>query len=78
MKRRNRAGPEHGYAVGTEDEPVPPPVVLWQEEVHKPGLYDLEFDTSLLSSEQCAEQIRTRLAKGPPGTAFRQLARSAR
>ncbi len=78
MKRRDRAGLEAGYAVSTADEPVPPPVVLWQEEVHKPGLYDLEFDTSRLSSEQCAEQIRTRLAEGPPGTAFRQLARAAR
>ena len=74
MKRRNEAGREGGYAVGTDDEPVPPPVVLWQEEVHKPGIYDLEVDTSLLSPEECAEAIRTRLEDGPPPSAFRQLA----
>ena len=77
MKRRNQAGPEGGYVVGTDDEPVPPPVVLWQEEVHKPGIYDLEVDTSLLSAKDCAEEIRQRLAEGPPGTAFQQLAERA-
>jgi chloramphenicol 3-O phosphotransferase len=51
-----------------------PAVLLWQEEVHKPGIYDLEVDTSLLSPEECAEVIRTRLAEGPAGDAFRQLA----
>jgi chloramphenicol 3-O phosphotransferase len=77
MKRRNQAGLEGGYVVGTDDEPVPPPVVLWQEEVHKPGIYDLEVDTFLLSPQGCAEEIRQRLAEGPPGTAFQQLAERA-
>lgn len=74
MKRRNQAGREGGYVVGTDDQPVPPPVVLWQEEVHKPGIYDLEVDTSLLSPQDCAQEIRQRLAEGPPGTVFQQLA----
>jgi chloramphenicol 3-O phosphotransferase len=74
MKRRNEAGPGRGYAVGTPEEPVPLPVLLWQEEVHKPGIYDLEVDTSRLSPEDCAAEIRRRLAEGPPGDAFRQLA----
>jgi chloramphenicol 3-O phosphotransferase len=74
MKRRNQAGREGGYVAGTDDDPVPPPVALWQEEVHKPGIYDLEVDTSLLSPQGCAEVIRQRLAEGPPGTAFQQLA----
>jgi len=74
MKRRNQAGGEGWYVVGTDDESVPPPVVLWQEEVHKAGIYDLEVDTSLLSPQDCAEEIRQRLAEGPPGTAFQQLA----
>ncbi len=78
MKRRSQAGPGGGYVVGTDDEPVPPPVVLWQEEVHKPGIYDMEVDTSLLSPQECAEQIRTRLAEGPQGTAFRQLSQGTR
>ncbi len=73
MRRRNEAGPGRGYVVGTLDEPIPPPVRLWQEEVHKPGIYDLEVDTSQFSPQECAEQIRSRLADGP-GTAFQQLA----
>jgi chloramphenicol 3-O phosphotransferase len=75
MRRRNEGGPGSGYAVGTPEEPVPPPVLLWQEEVHKPGIYDMEVDTSLLSPEECAEAIRKRLDEGPPATAFEQLAR---
>ena len=78
MKRRNQVGAEGGYVVGTDDEPVPPAVSLWQEEVHKPGIYDMEFDTSLLSPLECTEQIRRRLAEGPPGSAFRRLSELAR
>lgn len=77
IKRRNQSGRERRYVVGTDDKPVPPPVVLWQEEVHKPGIYDLEVDTSLLSPHGCAEEIRQRLAEGPPGTAFQQLSERA-
>ena len=77
MKRRNQAGREGGYVVGTDDEPVPPPVVLWQREVHIPGIYDLEVDTSLLSPEECAEVIRRRLEDGPSPSAFQQLAKRA-
>ncbi len=73
MERRNEAGPGR-YVVGTDDEPVPPPVVLWQEEVHKPGIYDMEVDTSVLSPEECAEAIRRRLEDGPPPSAFEELA----
>ncbi len=42
MKRRKQAGSKGRYAAGTDEEPVPPAVVLWQEEVHRPGIYDLE------------------------------------
>ncbi len=73
MKRRNESPPGR-YVVGSPDEPFPPPVLLWQEEVHKPGVYDLEVDTSLRSPEGCAGEIRQRLAEGPPGAAFQQLA----
>ena len=73
MKRRNESPPGH-YTVGTPNDPVPAPVRLWQEEVHKPGIYDLEVDTSMLSPQDCADEIRRRLAEGPPGTAFQQLA----
>lgn len=56
------------------DEPVPRAVRLWQREVHIPGIYDLEVDTSLLSPEECAEVIRRRLEDGPPPSAFERLA----
>jgi chloramphenicol 3-O phosphotransferase len=59
---------------GSSDEPAATAVVLWQEEVHKPGIYDLELDTSRLSPRDCADVIRQRLAEGPPGTAFQQVA----
>lgn len=48
---------------------------LWQREVHIPGVYDIEVDTSLLSPEECAGKIRHHLEEGSAPTAFRQLAR---
>ena len=74
MRRRNEAGPGRGYARGTPEVPIPPPVALWQEAVHDPGHYDLEVDTSELTPEECAARIRARLDDGPPGTAFADLA----
>jgi chloramphenicol 3-O phosphotransferase len=56
------------------DAPVPAPVRLWQQQVHIPGIYDLEIDTSVLGPEACAAAIRQRLERGPPPTAFQQLA----
>jgi chloramphenicol 3-O phosphotransferase len=79
MERRNagQAGREGQYATGTPAHPIPPPVALWQREVHIPGIYDLEVDTSVLSPAECAEAIRRRLDEGPPPTAFEQLARGS-
>lgn len=74
MRRRNAAEPGRGYARGTSDDPIPAPVALWQEEVHRPGIYDLEVDTSKLSPRQCAERIRARLDEDRPPSAFRRLA----
>jgi chloramphenicol 3-O phosphotransferase len=59
-----------GYA---DDGSVPKPVSLWQQAVHVPGIYDLEVDTSVLSSEECADLIRQRLEHGPPPSAFQRL-----
>jgi chloramphenicol 3-O phosphotransferase len=56
------------------DGSIPAPVRLWQQAVHDPGIYDLEVDTSLLTSEECAEMIRQHLHAGPPPSAFRRLA----
>jgi chloramphenicol 3-O phosphotransferase len=73
MERRN-ASPEDHYAKGTEEIPIPEPVQRWQDEVHAGVFYDLEVDTSLLTPSQCADRIRVRLQKGPPGSAFENLA----
>jgi chloramphenicol 3-O phosphotransferase len=76
MERRNTGQPgrEREYATGSEAEPVPAPVLRWQNAVHVPGIYDLEVDTSQLSPEESAAAIRRRLDAGPPGSAFTQLA----
>lgn len=52
---------------------VPVPAVRWQEELHRPGIYDLEVDTSTLTPGQCAEAILHRIDSGVP-KALRQLA----
>ena len=46
---------------------------LWQQEVHDPGIYDLEVDTSELSPGECAAVIRQHLETGEAPTAFRRL-----
>lgn len=73
MRRRAESEPGR-YARGTPDDPIPASVRLWQEEVHRPGVYDLEVDTSRLSPQECAAAIRARLEDGPAGTAFARLA----
>ncbi len=60
-----------GYA---SDGSVPAPVNRFQHDIHVPGVYDLEVDTSILSPEACADQIRQRLDAGPPPSAFQRLA----
>jgi len=80
MQRRKAAQSEDSadYDVGNDAEPVPQPVLLWQREVHKPGIYDLEIDTSLFTPQQCATAIQQRLTEGPTPDAFQQLAKLGR
>src|SRR4029077_19226617 len=80
MERRNagQVGREREYATGSEAEPVPAPVLRWQNAVHVPGIYDLEVDTSRLSPDESAAAIRRRLDAGPPGSAFAQLVADAK
>ncbi|WP_027036674.1 chloramphenicol phosphotransferase CPT family protein [Mesorhizobium ciceri] len=78
MERRAASAADKGYVTGSADDPLPLPVRLWQEEVHRPGVYDLEVDTSLLSPEQCADAIRRRLEQGiARPSAIEQLAQTA-
>ncbi|HEU0174303.1 MAG TPA: chloramphenicol phosphotransferase [Blastocatellia bacterium] len=71
MDRRRATG---FYAGNSADAPAPQPVLLWQQEVHIPGIYDLEVDTASLSPEECAAMIRRRLEYGPPPSACQRLA----
>jgi chloramphenicol 3-O phosphotransferase len=77
MQRRLAEGPERHstyIAVGANG-PVPTPVIAWQEEVHRPGIYDLEVDTSMKNPEACAAEIRQFLARSlPHPTAFERIA----
>jgi chloramphenicol 3-O phosphotransferase len=71
MQRRRDTGMN---AESSADSPVPHPILRWQSEVHIPGIYDLEVDTSTMSPGECAEAIRKRLSESPPPSAFQRLA----
>lgn len=75
MQRRNagQAGREGEYGTGTLDAAIPLPVKLWQEAVHRHGIYDLEVDTSFNSAQACAEMIRQRLVDFEGQSAFQRL-----
>jgi chloramphenicol 3-O phosphotransferase len=75
LGRRTRLDVAQGWESGvvSEDSPVPEAVRRWQEEVHRPGLYDLEVDTSASSPEQCADAIRQRLERHPEPTALERI-----
>jgi chloramphenicol 3-O phosphotransferase len=68
MERRRAVG-GHGYAVAEPGEPVPEPVLRWQNEIHASWTYDIDVNTSTQTSQQCAVAIRSRLEEGP-GKAF--------
>ena len=70
IMERRRANPQ-GYLAG---DGIPEPVQRWQDAVHRPGLYDLEVDSSVLTPEAAATRIELRLATPPE--AFMALAAS--
>jgi chloramphenicol 3-O phosphotransferase len=63
-----------GQPFSTASKELQEAVVRWQEAVHAHMTYDLEVDTSSLSSGECADLIASRLSAGPPGNAFHRLA----
>ncbi len=65
-----------GWSTGKHPDgaSAPPTVRLWQHEVHLPGIYDLELDTSMLSPEECATMIRQHLETGQAPSAIQRLA----
>ncbi|MET0437972.1 MAG: chloramphenicol phosphotransferase [Devosia sp.] len=66
MRRRN-ADPQGGF-YATGDTP-PPPVLRWQEGVHRDKTYDLRLDMGCLAPEAGVAQIAALLANPPvPGT----------
>ncbi|BDI31991.1 chloramphenicol phosphotransferase [Capsulimonas corticalis] len=71
MQRRKETG---WNADHTDGAPIPPPVLRWQREVHIPGVYDLEVDTSIMSPHECAQIIRRRLEQGITPSAFQRIA----
>src|SRR5258707_1136762 len=58
---RGLQGRETDYVRGSAQEPVPPAVAAWEREVHAPGIYDMEVDTTNASPEACAAAIRRSL-----------------
>ncbi|APO73839.1 chloramphenicol phosphotransferase-like protein [Rhizobium etli 8C-3] len=79
MKRRDidEPGRENLYERATGEVPVPEAVRRWQEEVHRPGIYDLELDTSVLTPDECAQAIRRQLDLGiAEPSAFERIAAS--
>jgi chloramphenicol 3-O phosphotransferase len=74
MRRRDggQPGRENRYETSGPGGQVPEPVLRWQHHVHRPGIYDLEIDTTAMTPESAAELIRDRLG-GPPPAAFRRL-----
>jgi chloramphenicol 3-O phosphotransferase len=73
MQRRDDGDPDH-YERSAPDGTIPDAVLRWQDAVHRPGIYDLEVDTSDLSPAEAATRIRHHLEHGPPPTAFARLA----
>ncbi len=57
-----------------DDAPVPELVRIWDKEVHRQGIYDLEVDTSESSPETCAREILRHVESDRRPVAFKRLA----
>ena len=76
IMERRRASVQGTYATAEEHEPIPPPVLRWQTDVHGGWAYDLEVDTSQQSPAECAAAISERLAAGPERSVLFSLSRT--
>jgi chloramphenicol 3-O phosphotransferase len=78
LQRRaiQQPGREGRYVAHTAEGQVPAAVVRWQTEVHRPGVYDLDVDTSIQSPSDCAAAIRSRIQSRVPPSAFARLSES--
>src|SRR5437667_7241276 len=75
VERRNAGQPgRDGRYLTASTTEIPAPILRWQRDVHIPGIYDFEVDTSVLSPAECAADIRRRLDEGPDPSAFPRLA----
>jgi chloramphenicol 3-O phosphotransferase len=73
VERRERSTPgDHDTARDARGQ-VAAPVLRWQEEVHRPGIYDLTVDTSDDDPRRCADRIVRHLAEGPPPSVLHRL-----
>lgn len=73
VERRDRSADGDYQASRDAEGQVAASVLRWQEEVHRPGIYDLAVDTAENDPEQCAERIVRHLDEGPPPSALRRL-----
>ena len=80
IAQRREASSENDYAPARDaDGHLAEAVVRWQNEVYRPGIYDLNVDTSVSDPERCAEQILQHLESGPtPGACWRRRRRRDR
>lgn len=77
MARRAEAtarGDRH-CVTGSAEDPILAPVRRWQDEVHRPGIYDLEVDHVCCHTRKCAAAIDSQLRSGPPGGGVARIAR---
>ncbi|MBB4568463.1 chloramphenicol phosphotransferase CPT family protein [Rhizobium leucaenae] len=77
MQRRLAEGAErrNDYVGVSAAAPIPAPISAWQAQVHQPGIYDLEVDTSVKTAQACADEIRQLIVRGVSHpTAFERLA----
>jgi chloramphenicol 3-O phosphotransferase len=76
MRRRDEEQPGRGgpCEVTAPDGAIPEPIIRWQKQVHIPGIYDLEVDTSVMAPAEWAALILERLKCAPQPSALHRLA----